>query len=146
MASSATHTTSDEHETGIVAATLAARLTAGDVVWLRGPIGAGKTTFVRSACEALGVTEPVTSPTFTTAHAYTTSSGRRVSHLDLYRAERLSSSDLGDLDPYLDDDTIVFVEWPDAGTGVLPDATVTVTIEATGERERRITITPTMHV
>ena len=89
-------------ETEAIAAALAASLRAGDVVTVSGELGAGKTTFVRGACRALGVTEPVTSPTFTIGHRY--AARVRVAHLDLYRFHGLSAAEWGDLEPYFDDD------------------------------------------
>jgi tRNA threonylcarbamoyladenosine biosynthesis protein TsaE len=109
--------------TEALAARLATRLAVGDVVTVAGELGAGKTTFVRGACRALGVSEAVTSPTFTIGHRY---SGRvEVSHLDLYRFSGVSAAEWGDLEPYFDE-AIVFVEWPDAGVGSLPPARVAV--------------------
>ncbi len=100
-----------------------------------GELGTGKTTFVRGACRALGVTAPVTSPTFTIGHRY--AGAVPVSHLDLFRFEGLSPAEWGDLEPYFDD-AIVFVEWPEAGRGTLPPARVTVSIEHAGKDRRRI--------
>jgi tRNA threonylcarbamoyladenosine biosynthesis protein TsaE len=95
-------------------------------VTVSGELGSGKTTFVRGACRALGVTEPVTSPTFTIGHRY---HGRvDVSHLDLFRFREVSAAEWGDLEPYFDD-AIVFVEWPEAGEGVLPPSRVAVLLE-----------------
>src|SRR4029077_21205163 len=74
-------------------------------------------------CRALGVIEPVTCPTFTIGHRYR--GALEVSHLDLYRFEGLSPAEWGDLEPYFDD-AVVFVEWPQAGSGVLPATRVTV--------------------
>jgi tRNA threonylcarbamoyladenosine biosynthesis protein TsaE len=122
-------------ETEAVAARLADRLRVGDVVTVRGELGAGKTTFVRGACRALGITEPVTSPTFTIGHRYRGLVD--VSHLDLYRFAGVSPAEWGDLEPYFDD-AIVFVEWPEAGTGVLPRACVDVALEHVDEQRRRI--------
>src|SRR4051812_39910104 len=113
-------TTSSPHETEALAAALAARLAVGDVVTVSGELGSGKTTFVRGACEALGVEERVTSPTYTIGHRYH-ASGREVSHLDLYRFQGVSAAEWGDLEPYFDD-AIAFVEWPEAGVDVLPPA------------------------
>ena len=93
-------------ETEALAVAVAGLLVPGDVVLVRGEIGAGKTTFVRGACHALGVTDRVTSPTFTIGHRY---AGRvAVSHLDLYRFAGLSAAEWGDLEPYFDD-AIAFV-------------------------------------
>ena len=100
-----------------VAAALAAELRPGDCVYVSGELGAGKTTFIRGACRALGVEAPVTSPTFTIGHRY---AGRvPVSHLDLYRFAEMSDAEWGDLEPYFED-AVAFVEWPEAGAGFLP--------------------------
>ena len=106
-------------ETEAIAARLAAELRLGDVVTVSGELGTGKTTFVRGACRALGVEAPVTSPTYTIGHRYHGRDGD-VSHLDLYRFRGLSAAEWGDLEPYFDD-AIAFVEWPEAGEGVLPE-------------------------
>jgi tRNA threonylcarbamoyladenosine biosynthesis protein TsaE len=112
-----------------LAARLAALLVPGDVVTVSGDLGAGKTTFVRGAARALGVTGPVTSPTYTVGHRY---EGRvRVAHLDLYRFRGLSPAEWGDLEPYFDG-AVVFVEWPEAGAGALPPARVAVTVKHAG--------------
>jgi tRNA threonylcarbamoyladenosine biosynthesis protein TsaE len=105
-------------ETEEIAARLAKALVPGDVVTISGELGSGKTTFVRGACRALGVTAPVTSPTYTIGHRYH-GDGVEVSHLDLYRFEGVSPAEWGDLEPYFDG-AIAFVEWPEAGEGVLP--------------------------
>ncbi len=101
-------------ETEALGAELAARLEPGDVVVLHGEVGAGKTTLIRGACRALGVSEPVTSPTFTIGQRY--AGGRLpVSHLDLYRLEGgLDGEDPALLDDYLDPRGVAFVEWPAA--------------------------------
>jgi tRNA threonylcarbamoyladenosine biosynthesis protein TsaE len=112
-------------------------LREGDVVTVSGELGSGKTTFVRGACRALGVVDAVTSPTFTIGHRY---HGRvDVSHLDLYRFHGLSAAEWGDLEPYFED-AIVFVEWPEAGAGVLPSPRVQVLLEHGDEGVRLVTI------
>jgi tRNA threonylcarbamoyladenosine biosynthesis protein TsaE len=113
-------TTRSAAETEQVAASLAARLSVGDVVTVSGELGTGKTTFVRGACRALGVESPVTSPTYTIGHRYHGRDGN-VSHLDLYRFRDVSAAEWGDLEPYFED-AIVFVEWPEAGKDALPTA------------------------
>src|SRR5439155_21348073 len=111
-------TTHSPEETEALAAELAARLAVGDIVTVSGELGSGKTTFVRGACAALGVPENVTSPTYMIGHRYH-GSGVEVSHLDLYRFEGVSAAEWGDLEPYFEG-AIAFVEWPEAGQGVLP--------------------------
>jgi tRNA threonylcarbamoyladenosine biosynthesis protein TsaE len=101
---------------------LASELSPGDVVLVEGELGAGKTTFVRGACRRLGVTVPVTSPTFTIGQRYSADGAVPVvSHLDLYRLSSLDDEDPDLLADYLGPDTIAFVEWPDAGEGELAE-------------------------
>jgi len=129
--------TSSPQETEALAAGLAVDLQPGDVVTVSGELGAGKTTFVRGACRALGVERPVTSPTFTIGHRY---EGRlRVSHLDLYRFTNLSHAEWGDLEPYFDE-AVTFVEWPEAAAGVLPPVRVRVRLRHIDRNRRAITI------
>jgi tRNA threonylcarbamoyladenosine biosynthesis protein TsaE len=126
--------------TEALAAALAAELRPGDVVLLRGGLGTGKTTFVRGAARALGVTEPVTSPTFTIGHRY--AGAVRVSHLDLHRlaGTGLEDEDPGLLDDYLTADAIAFVEWPEPAAGTIAAPAATVTLAHAGGDAREITI------
>ena len=125
-------------ETEAVAAELARRLEVGDVVTVSGELGTGKTTFVRGACAALGVREQVTSPTYTIGHRYHAAHGE-VSHLDLYRFQGVSAAEWGDLEPYFDD-AIAFVEWPEAGEGVLPAPRYAVHLAHAGDGRREVKI------
>jgi tRNA threonylcarbamoyladenosine biosynthesis protein TsaE len=120
-----------------LAARLASKLEVGDVVTVSGELGTGKTTFVRGACRALGVTQHVTSPTFTIGHRYRGTVA--ISHLDLFRFQGVSPAEWGDLEPYFED-AIVFVEWPEAGEGVLPPARARVRLQHGGEDVRLVTI------
>lgn len=128
-------------ETEAVAARLAQLLAPGDIVLVSGDLGAGKTTFVRGACRALGVTGAVTSPSFTIARRY---EGRvAISHLDLYRL-----GDVGDEDPALlaDElapDRVAFVEWPEVGSpaGLDPERVAArVQIEHRGADRRLVLV------
>jgi tRNA threonylcarbamoyladenosine biosynthesis protein TsaE len=124
-------------ETEAVGAGLAAKLEPGDVVTVAGELGTGKTTLVRGACRALGVDGPITSPTFTVGHRYR---GRvDVSHLDLYRFAGVSPAEWGDLEPYFDG-AVCFVEWPEAGEGVLPPARFELKLEHAGDDRRHIEV------
>ena len=128
---------SSPEETERVAAALAAELRPGDLVTVAGELGAGKTTFVRGAARALGVTVPVTSPTYTIGNRYPGTVP--VAHLDLYRFEELGERDWDDLEPYFDG-TVAFVEWPEHAGRWLPPARARVTLEHVDETHRRITI------
>jgi tRNA threonylcarbamoyladenosine biosynthesis protein TsaE len=110
-------------ETEAIGAELALTLTPGDVVLISGELGAGKTTFVRGAARALGVTDPVTSPTFTIGQRYAAAAGAVafVAHVDLYRLGSLRDEDPDLLADYIGADTISFVEWPAAGEQEIAD-------------------------
>jgi tRNA threonylcarbamoyladenosine biosynthesis protein TsaE len=128
---------SSPEETERAAAALAVHLEPGDVVTVAGELGAGKTTFIRGACRALGVEGPVTSPTYTVGHLYR---GRvPVSHLDLYRFDGISDAEWGDLERYFED-AVAFVEWPEAGAGFLPEARAGVRLRHLGGRHRLIVL------
>jgi tRNA threonylcarbamoyladenosine biosynthesis protein TsaE len=125
-------------ETERVAADLAAELAPGDVVTVSGELGTGKTTFVRGACRALGVTGQVTSPTFTIGHRYR---GRvPVSHLDLYRIEGLDREVPGLLDDYLGPDSVALIEWPESAVASLERVSARITIRHAGGDEREVEI------
>src|ERR671919_1180523 len=129
--------TASAEETEALAARLAARLVVGDVVTVSGELGTGKTTFVRGASRALGVAEPVTSPTFTIGHRYR--GDVDVSHLDLYRLAGVSDAEWGDLEPYFDG-AVCFVEWPEAGRSTLPAARVEVGLRHVDRSHRVIVL------
>jgi tRNA threonylcarbamoyladenosine biosynthesis protein TsaE len=110
----------------------------GDLVTLRGELGTGKTTLVRGAARALGVTEHVTSPTFTVAQRYL---GRvAVAHLDAYRLGAVDDEELG-LALEVATDAVAFVEWPDALAAAFDDVAVAVTLRHAGGDRRLLTLT-----
>jgi len=130
--------TSSAGETEALAGGLALRLRPDDLVLVSGELGAGKTTFVRGACRALGVEDRVTSPTFTIGHRYE-GKEHTVSHLDLYRFNGLSAAEWGDLELYFED-AVVFVEWPEAGAGALPRPRAHVRLEHVTPTARRVVV------
>ena len=131
----------DPAQTEALAAELAAGLSPGDVVLVEGELGAGKTTFVRGACRALGVAGDVTSPTFTIGQRYP--AAVPVSHLDLYRVADMGEEDPDLLDEYLGPDRIAFVEWPRSALATiagLSRVAARVVIEHGGGDRRVLTI------
>jgi len=124
--------------TEALGAALAGQLEPGDVVVVSGEVGAGKTTLIRGACRALGVEQPVTSPTFTVGQRY--EGGRLpISHLDLYRLEDLEGEDPALLDDYLTPGAVSFIEWPAIAEPVLVGRRVlAVRIEHGGGDRRRV--------
>jgi tRNA threonylcarbamoyladenosine biosynthesis protein TsaE len=131
--------TTGSAETESLGAELAATLTGGDVVLVIGELGAGKTTLVRGAARALGVHDPVTSPTFSIGHRYSGDSVT-VSHLDLYRLGGLEHEDPALLADYLGPGRIAFVEWPEEGAGELSEARLRVTLSHRGGDRRHIEV------
>lgn len=130
-------------ETEAAGAALARRLERGDVVLVAGELGTGKTTFVRGACRALGVREPVTSPTFTIGQLYlgdALGGALEVAHVDLYRLPSLAAEEPGLLDDYLRPERVGFVEWPDAAEPEIGEVAARVTIEHRGGDRRIVEI------
>ena len=121
-----------------LASAIASLLAGGDVVVLTGDLGAGKTTFVQGAAKALGVTDPVASPTFTLVRRYRGS--RPVNHVDVYRLDRIQDViDLG-FEELLDPDGVTFVEWGDVIEGLLPDAYLEIELWTRPEDEGRLVV------
>jgi tRNA threonylcarbamoyladenosine biosynthesis protein TsaE len=138
MASASRRTASPE-ETESLGRELASALRDGDVVLVRGELGTGKTTLVRGAARALGVSEPVTSPTFTVGNRYR-AQGVAVSHLDLYRLAGLGGEEPDLLADYLGPGRIAFVEWPPDGEPELEGARVCVTLAHAGGDAREVVL------
>ncbi len=111
----------------------------GDIIYLEGELGAGKTTFVRGFLRGLGHQGGVTSPTYTLIEPYSFESFS-VYHLDLYRLESAEELETLGLRDMINDESILLVEWPDRGLGVLPPATVSVSIQYAADA-RNVAIT-----
>ena len=132
------HRSESPAETESVGERLAAELGPGDVVLVSGELGSGKTTLIRGACRALGVSGRITSPTFTIGHRY---AGRvPVSHLDLYRLADLRQEDPALLDDYLTPDAVAFIEWPAAAEPALGRITRRIELRHAGGDAREITV------
>jgi tRNA threonylcarbamoyladenosine biosynthesis protein TsaE len=133
--------TSDPVETEALGGELAVDLDPGDVVLVEGELGAGKTTFVRGAARALGVTTVVTSPTFTIGQLYPAEVP--VAHVDLFRIGSLRDEDPDLLTDYVRPDTIAFVEWAsqdEQGIAALGRVAARVRIEHAGGDQRVVKI------
>ena len=131
--------TSDPAATEALGAQLAADLHEGDIVLVRGELGTGKTTLVRGAARALGVRDPVTSPSFSIGHRYRARC-TYVSHLDLYRLGPLAQEEAELLSDYLGPDSIAFVEWPRESEPELAGARLRVSLAHRGADRRRIEV------
>jgi tRNA threonylcarbamoyladenosine biosynthesis protein TsaE len=135
--------TSSPADTRALAAALAGVLTAGDLLLLVGGLGTGKTTFTQGLARGLGVTDPVTSPTFTLVRAYRCPAGTigTLLHADLYRLDRLQDVvDLG-IGEMVEDDSVAVVEWGDMAASLFGPEVLTIELtvptEAVPADERR---------
>ena len=104
-----------------------------------GKMGAGKTTFIKSICESMGVKETVNSPTFSIVNEYEAADGRIIYHFDCYRITKIQEAlDLG-AEEYLYSGNLCFIEWSENIAPILPDSLVNVDIEE-GENGKRIIV------
>ena len=109
------------------------------VFLFEGEMGAGKTTFIKAICHALGVTDPVSSPTFSLVNEYRTAGNKPVYHFDFYRIkDEEEALDIGFLE-YLESGNMCLIEWPSLVTNLLPENYVLVTIDNQAGQERKIT-------
>ena len=135
----ATYTSDSPAETEKVGRKFASDLPVGSIVALTGPLGAGKTRFVKGLVSEIGAPSEVTSPTFTLIHEYI---GGRVPvyHFDFFRIEDRQSAERLGLDEYFFGDGICVVEWADKFPELIPPGARWIAFEAKSETERLITI------
>lgn len=121
---------------------LGAALEGGEVLELIGDVGAGKTTLTKGIAAALGITEPVQSPTFTISRVYLAPGGLELHHYDFYRLGEAGI--MGDeiQEVMARPENVTVVEWAGAVDHVLPDDRLVVKITATSEDERQVEMTP----
>lgn len=128
----------DEAATAALARRMAELLDSGMVLYLHGPLGAGKTSFARALLTTLGVGERVKSPTYSLMEGYT-ATDRPAWHLDLYRIADPGELEWLGLDALTDADALVLVEWPERGAGALPTADLELCLDYAGDgRQARL--------
>lgn len=123
----------NEAATAALAQQLAQQVRAGDVIFLQGELGAGKTTFTRHFARALGIEGRIKSPTYTLVESYTLNAGSHgantLHHFDLYRLGDPREWFSAGFDEYLNDRAIALIEWPSQAAGALPMPTISLTFE-----------------
>jgi len=111
----------------------------GDVLAVDGPMGSGKTTLIKALLFDLETEDTVSSPTFSIVNSYQTKNGM-VHHFDLYRLESVQElTDLG-FDMYIDNMSLVLIEWPELAKALLPQNAINLRIEVNPDDSRRLTI------
>ena len=132
---------SSEEQTLEFAANLAAKAEKGTIFALHGNLGAGKTLFSRGFASGLGITEAVTSPTFTIVQEYNIPMGGKFYHLDLYRIQNDDEAIIFGIDEFiLDEDSISLIEWPERIPELLPEHTIHIYFSHIDENTRLIKI------
>ena len=124
-------------DTRAIGAAFARSLPPGATLSLEGPLGAGKTEFVRGFCEGFGAAGPVTSPTYTLCNEYTAPDGRRLVHVDAFRLRDGADLEALALEERREPNGTVLVEWGDRVIDALPPDTVRVRIEPLAEEDAR---------
>lgn len=125
----------DEEAMTALAAALAGVLQAPLVVYLQGDLGSGKTTFTRALIQALGYPGQVKSPTYGLLEHYATDRFQ-VLHLDLYRIENPGEMEFLGIEDLIDERTVLVIEWPERGVGVLPGADLVIQFDHQGARRK----------
>jgi tRNA threonylcarbamoyladenosine biosynthesis protein TsaE len=105
-----------------------------------GEMGAGKTTFIHALCEAMGVTDVVTSPTFSIINEYKSKDGQTVYHMDLYRIKDENEAITAGVEDCLYSGNICLVEWPEKAAGIFPDDTLHISIITVDDNTRKLKI------
>lgn len=130
--------TTTAEQTTQLAEKLATALQAGDVITLKGDLGAGKTTFTKGLGAALGVKRTINSPTFTIVKTY--QGNLPLYHMDVYRLED-SDEDIG-FEEYFDGDGVSVVEWPQFIESYLPEERLDIVMNKIDDNQRSISFSP----
>jgi tRNA threonylcarbamoyladenosine biosynthesis protein TsaE len=135
------HSTNSVEETLALGERLAAVWPPGTVIALTGELGSGKTVLTKGIARGLGVSEAITSPTFTLIGEHPARDGRKLYHVDLYRLDRPQQAVEIGIEEELSPDGWTVIEWAERLGDVLPPEAVRINIEIVSESERRISVT-----
>ena len=122
-----------------VAKSLINEINGVNIILLKGELGTGKTTLIKSILKNLGIGENITSPTFSIVNQYSTSN-LLVNHFDLYRIKSLKELDVIGFEEYLDNEGISFIEWPEIAMSKISYRYIEIYIKFIDEKSREITL------
>lgn len=125
-------------QTETLARSMAERVSGGEVILLRGALGAGKTFFAAALGDALGVREPMTSPSYVLLRSYETRRKLTVHHMDFYRLSGDDDLEALGIEECVEADALVLVEWPERCPSAFADFTLELTFVVTGDERRNI--------
>ena len=120
------------------AATFLTAATTKKIVAFYGEMGAGKTTFIHALCQAMGVTDSISSPTFSIINQYSTAAGKTIYHMDLYRLKNETEAINAGVEDCLYSGNICLVEWPEKAPDIFPDDTLQVIITLIDGNTRKL--------
>ncbi len=122
-----------------VAKSLINKINGVNIILLKGELGTGKTTLIKSILKNLGIEENITSPTFSIVNQYSTSN-LLINHFDLYRVKSLKELDVIGFEEYLDNEGITFIEWPKIAMSKISYRYIEIYIKFIDEKSREITL------
>ena len=122
-----------------VAKSLINKINGVNIILLKGELGTGKTTLIKSILKNLGIEENITSPTFSIVNQYSTSN-LLINHFDLYRVKSLKELDVIGFEEYLDNEGISFIEWPEIAMSKISYNYIEIYIKFIDEKSREITL------
>jgi len=133
-----TYRSRSPEETCALADRIAKEIRGGEIILLRGELGAGKTCFAAAFAKSLGIAEPIVSPTYILLRSYETPNGLTLHHLDFYRLEGTEDIDTIGIEELIGPDCVVLVEWPERCPEAFPSFTLELQFQISGDEERTI--------
>jgi tRNA threonylcarbamoyladenosine biosynthesis protein TsaE len=123
-----------------IAAVFLQEIAPHKVIAFHGEMGAGKTTFINALCRQLGVTDSVSSPTFSIINQYKTGQSDSIYHLDLYRIKNDEEAVMAGVEDCFYSGSLCFAEWPEKAPALFPDDTLHCYLTSSGDNERKLQI------
>jgi len=127
-------------EIGTVAQNIISKTAGYKVFAIQGEMGAGKTTFIHALCEAMGVRDNISSPTFSIINQYKTDAGELIYHMDLYRLKDEEEAITSGVEDCLFSGNTCLVEWPEKAPGIFPEDSLQINITAIDTNKRKLVI------